>query len=129
MSGDFLLDTNILIHFFNKDKNIAEQMSKSLVLYVPVAVVSELYYGAFNSKQTEINTKKLEDFLTTLVVLDANQATAMKFGEIKAQLKRLGKPIPENDIWIAATAIQHSLPLVTRDKHFEHIKSVETIYW
>ena len=54
--------------------------------------------------------------------------TARLYGRIKAELRRKGKPIPENDIWIAAAAIQYGLTLVTRDRHFDFIDGLSRQY-
>jgi len=53
----------------------------------------------------------------------------LHYGQIKSQLKSKGRPLPENDIWIAAIASQHSLKIITRDKHFNEIDSVSLEEW
>jgi len=53
----------------------------------------------------------------------------MRYGEIKSKLHRAGRPLPENDIWIAAIALQHDLTLATRDGHFAAIEGLRTILW
>ena len=61
--------------------------------------------------------------------MQISKTSAHHYGEIKAQLKSIGKPIPENDIWIAALAIEHGMDLVTADQHFNHIKKLQTVAW
>lgn len=58
-----------------------------------------------------------------------NEATCINYGLIKASLRKKGKPIPENDIWIAAIAMQHSLVVATRDKHFDEVDGLSTEEW
>ena len=129
MVGDFLLDTNILIAFFNNDQRVVSNIKNADVIYIPSIVVGELYFGAYKSVQVDKNILKIEQILGTMVVRPVEADTAKIFGEIKSSLKKKGTPIPENDIWIAATAIQNSLPLVTRDKHFDNIESLQLISW
>jgi len=62
-------------------------------------------------------------------LLPCDSTTSRFYGEIKTWLRRKGRPLPENDIWIAASAMQHSLPLVTRDAHFEEIEHLELVRW
>lgn len=63
------------------------------------------------------------------VVIDVDSGTAMKYGEVIAALFKKGKPLPINDVWIAATVLQHGLTLVTRDNHFKEINDLKTVFW
>lgn len=89
----------------------------------------ELYYGAYRSGRRQANLARVEDFVQANVILDCNQETARWYGEVKQYLKTIGRPLPENDIWIAALSLQHGLTLVTRDKHFDSIHSLEIEVW
>jgi tRNA(fMet)-specific endonuclease VapC len=73
------------------------------------------------SLQTEKNLKRLNEFIMNMGILPCDQETATYYGLIKNQLRHQGKPIPENDIWLAATARQQHLCLISHDKHFTHI--------
>jgi predicted nucleic acid-binding protein len=63
------------------------------------------------------------------MVLDCTEATAWYFGQIKSQLKSAGRPIPDNDMWIAACAQEYSLSLVTRDSHFGVVPNIHVLSW
>jgi len=63
----------------------------------------------------------------TLLLPD--ECTAETYGDLKAELARLGKPIPDNDLWIAAMARQYDLPLATRDAHFTYVPRLQTLPW
>ena len=89
----------------------------------------ELYYGAFKSARTENNIARIDEFAADNTVLLCDTATAQQYGFIKNQLRANGKPIPENDIWIAAIAKQYQLRLVTRDNHFQHIDELAIEQW
>ncbi|MCK4766626.1 MAG: type II toxin-antitoxin system VapC family toxin [Candidatus Aminicenantes bacterium] len=125
MSGKSLLDTNIVIALFKNEKPIVRKIRNLGEVYIPVTVVGELYYGAYKSQQVGKNLEKIFDFLADSDILGVSEKTARIYGEIKSRLKKKGRPIPENDIWIAAIARQYELPLVTKDKHFSEIEELE----
>lgn len=125
MNGKYLLDTNTVIAFLRNDEEIVEKITEQAEVYVPVTVVGELYFGAFKSKKQEENLRKISNLLEDIIVLDNNVQTARIYGEIKNQLKEKGKPIPENDIWIASIAKQYDLTLITNDLHFKEIDDLK----
>ncbi|WP_291724807.1 type II toxin-antitoxin system VapC family toxin [Bernardetia sp.] len=130
MSGKFLLDTNILIALFKYEKAIIEKLSvEDNICSTSFITIGELYYGAFNSFKIEENLIQLEKFRQVIPILRASDTTSMIYGEIKTELKKKGRPIPENDIWIAALAKEHDLILVTRDKHFSEISNLKIERW
>lgn len=71
--------------------------------------------------------EQIKTFLLRCTVLSADQATAEACAKVKAALLNKGKPIPENDIWIAATALQYDLPLYTNDKHFSEVDNISLV--
>ena len=121
MDGNFLLDTNIVIALFEKDTNIIEKINVSEKIFIPSIVLGELYYGAFNSSKKQSNIEKNNQFQKDANVLNCDASTGFFYGKIKKKLKLKGNPIPENDIWIAALALQNNLILVSKDKHFKNI--------
>ena len=72
--------------------------------------------------------KRLNDFLKLTTILNVDGDTSVIYGELIADLYKLGKPIPTNDVWIAATAIQYNLTLLSSDKHFEKINHLQFSY-
>lgn len=132
MSGSrFLIDTNIVVDFFKGDRTINRNLSEGEI-FISSIVVGELYFGAYASMLAKNRKKRLEEitlFISKYPILEVDEKTSDYYGQIKTQLKLSGKPIPENDIWIAAIAKEHDLPLVTRDNHFGHIEGLETIIW
>lgn len=128
MSGKFLLDTNIVIAFLTNDKSI-QRPNPAYQLYVSCTVIGEMFYGALNSNQIEENTDRLVEFVRDTVSVPCDDDTARVYGEVKAALRKMGRPIPDNDIWIAAVAMQHSLSLVSRDEHFANIDQLNLVRW
>jgi tRNA(fMet)-specific endonuclease VapC len=127
MTGNnVLLDTNIVIEFFKGNINLTTSFTNQSSINIPFAVLGELYLGAYRSSNPQKHLTQVKDFLKKCNVLVADGETANIYALTKTELLNKGKPIPENDIWIAATSIQHGFNLVTRDKHFDQIDSLIT---
>lgn len=124
-----LLDTNIVIEVFDGNKDIADKINKLPEFYITSIVLGELYIGVNRVTNKAKHLKKLNDFLKLCTVLEVDSVTAVHYGEIIASLYKKGKPIPVNDVWIAASAIQHGLTLITRDKHFSEIAGLSIKSW
>lgn len=120
MAGELLLDTNVVIAFLGHDQAAIACIEAAREVFIPMAVLGELYYSAYASELVEHNLASLERLTERVAVLTTDTHTARLYGAIKAGLRTKGRPIPENDIWIAATALQHGLSLATRDAHFEY---------
>ncbi len=131
VSGRYLLDTNVIVDFFKGDQAIRLNLGQG-EFFIPSIVIGELYYGAYASglvTKREKRLNELSSFLSIFPVLEVGEKTANHYGFIKSQLKSMGKPIPENDIWIAAMAIENGLPLVTRDHHFTNLPELIIEKW
>ena len=98
-------------------------------MYVPVVVLGELYYGAFNSGRVQANLARIDRFALDMAVLTGNKGTAREYGQIEKALRNNGRPIPENDMWIAAIARQRDLILAIRDNHFSHVDNLKYEMW
>ncbi len=129
MNGSYLLDTNIIIGLFASDAGIVTQIQQAFRVTVSSITIGELYYGAYNSTKQKENLLKVAKLGSDVEIISCDGETSSHYGFIKNQLKKKGKPIPENDIWIAATAKQHQLTLVSRDKHFGEIDGLHWIAW
>jgi tRNA(fMet)-specific endonuclease VapC len=125
MSGKVLLDTNIVILLFSEDDVIKKYVAQADEVFLPNTVVGELYFGAFNSSKKGNNITKVDELLIKSTVLSSDAVTAKEYGHIKSNLRKKGRPIPENDIWIAAIALQYGLKLISRDSHFKYIDNLD----
>ena len=125
MNGDYILDSNIVINIFRNDAETINKVSQLRTIYIPVIVLGELYYGANKSNQTPKRTLEIEQLKRRVNLLDVTEKTAEVYGEIKDKLRQKGRPIPENDIWIAAIAKETGLPLLTKDKHFQEVEGIQ----
>ena len=127
--GKFLLDTNIITALMKGEKEIADQIEKASVVYIPIVVLGELYYGAAYSTQVQKNTAVVRKLSGRYKLLLIDEGVTIEYGKVKAALRAKGSPIPENDIWIAAIALRNSLTLVTRDKHFNEVSKLKLKSW
>ena len=98
-------------------------------MYLSTIVLGELYYGAFRSAYCEKQLEQVRRFVRAAVLIGTDAQTSEAYGLIRSELATTGQPIPENDIWIAALARQHGVPLATRDQHFSRIPSIEVRFW
>ena len=129
MSGKaVLLDTNIVVAHFRKPGTHDQALNRH-ELHLPYVVAAELYAGALRSQKPEQNRELIDTFLESASVLACDLDTAKRYAVIWSELAGKGSPIPQNDIWIAALAVQHELPLVTNDSHFQHIDDLDLITW
>ena len=128
MAGKFLLDTNVIIALFSGDKHVSERLAEAEV-FVPSTALGELYYGARKSSRAVENLARIEEFAAASRVLSCDAVTAWVYGDARNRLHSKGRPIPENDLWIAAVAIQHGLTLVTRDDHFKEVENLRRETW
>lgn len=127
MSGKIALDTNVSIKFLNGDKAVESIILKYYEIYLPVIVVGELVFGALNSRHTEQNLSRHQKFIQRSKLLGITEITANTYARTRLSLKKKGKPIPENDIWIAAVCIENKLPLLSNDAHFKEIDQLDLI--
>lgn len=134
MSGSsYALDTNIVIALMNNDTDVARHLTSASTFVIPSVVIGELYFGAHKSTRVAQNSTRLERFLVgdgaRDAIRDIDIDTARLYGQIRDDLRAIGRPIPENDIWIAAIARQHGPTLVTRDQHFAHVAGLALAAW
>lgn len=129
MSGKYLLDTNIVVPLLNRDPKLLEYVEHADEIYISSIVLGELYFGAHRSTKINENINKIQVFKQRYNILLCGDETARVYGQIKQQLLKKGRPIPENDIWIAAASLQYQLPLVTRDEHFTVIDGLTLEKW
>lgn len=129
MAGKYLLDTNIVIALFAGDANVQAKLAQANEVFTPSIVFGELYYGARKSGRAKANIQRVDELLALSAVADCDGETAQHYATVKNDLRLKGKPIPENDIWIAALALQHDLVLVTRDAHFGEVPNLALESW
>jgi tRNA(fMet)-specific endonuclease VapC len=119
------LDTNIAIDILNGKEETLNKFEKYSTLHLPVTVCGELLLGATNSSNSKKNLSKYRGFISNCIILNINSTIAERYAIIRKKLKDNGTPIPENDIWIAATCVVYEITLATNDKHFHNIEGLK----
>lgn len=125
---NLLLDTNLYVAFKRGDDDAVELLRLADEVHLSTVVLGELLAGFAAGSRERRNREELTAFLESpRVRIDAvDEGTAGFYGRIFALLRRKGRPIPTNDLWIAAAALQHGLLLATRDDHFAAIEGLAT---
>ncbi len=127
MSGRISLDTNIVIRLFKNDPKIIKTLATVSTFCLPIPVIAELLFTARNSSRQEENLKIYNEFIDVCNVLNITRNTADHYSSIRLELKQKGRPIPENDLWIASICREQNLPLITGDAHFDNINDLKVI--
>ena len=129
MSGRYLLDTNNVIAVFSGEAAVQQRLAAAAEVFVASIVLGELYYGVYKSARVAANLVRVGEFAAKSTVLVCDMAAAREYGQIKNGLRAKGRPLPENDIWIAAVAKAHNLTVVTRDARFGEIAGLLLEAW
>jgi len=125
----YLLDTNILIFLLRKDESVSKRILQETNLYTSIIVEGELRYGAEHSTNVEKSLFDVNEIQQTLTILIADRTTANIYGRIRHEQAKKGQMLPDNDLWIAATAVQYGLTLVTRNHHFTWVAGLTLEQW
>ncbi len=129
MSTSYLLDSSVLVLFLQKESMIRQRVDQAETLYVSVIALGELYYGAEHSKAAQEGLNAVNALTNTMSILPVDSTTAKIYGSIKHMQRSKGQMLPDNDLWIAATAIRYKLTLVARDQHFTWIDGLALEQW
>ena len=125
-----LLDSNAYSHLKRGHRRIVDIVRNSEAILLPPVVVGELLYGFRCGSRTERNSRELRDFLEAprVSVAAMSLVTADRYARVAAALRGKGRPIPTNDIWVAAHAMETGADLVSYDRHFDHVDGLAWIH-
>ena len=126
MNGN-LMDANVIVRDLNGDRELINELSKISSLCTCTVVLGELMYGAAKSAHVVQNKQNAKSFCSRYPLLGVSNIVAEFYGEIKKDLLSHSNVMPENDMWIAATALANDMTVITQDKHFEHIQNLMVI--
>jgi len=124
-----LIDTNIYSYVLKGDGDVFEVLRKTDEIGFSVISIGELLSGFKGGGREQKNREELEIFLDSprVVVYSVNEDTSEFYAEIINNLRKIGRPVPTNDIWIAAVAFQNGLKLFTKDTHFKAIAGLSLV--
>jgi tRNA(fMet)-specific endonuclease VapC len=129
VSGKYLLDTNVAVAVLNGTLDLAAHRTAGAELYLNATVVGELCFGAEKSERVEQNLAAIDQLIARCPVIPCDESTARHYARLRNRLRGQGRPIPENDLWIAASSSEHGLVLVTRDEHFDQVEGLLVERW
>ena len=115
--------------FENGDPSVQDVVAAAERIAVPVIVLGEYRLGIAQSRHRKEYEQWLREWIYTVTVLGVDPETTHEYARIGLELKKIGKPIPANDLWIAALCRQHSLALVSRDRHFDFVPGIQRRGW
>jgi tRNA(fMet)-specific endonuclease VapC len=123
-----LLDTSAYSALQRGDARILAVIQRSQAVAIPVVVLGELHGGFRLGNRCAENEELLARFMSkaSVRVLNVTEETALRYAEIDVFLRKKGRPIPRNDVWIAALALEHGMHVLTLDVHFEEIPMLLT---
>jgi tRNA(fMet)-specific endonuclease VapC len=124
-----ILDTNALSAAADDDPAVIALLARADQVAIPVIVLGEYRHGIAESRHQASYEHWLTGLLHDCLVFDIHEATTHHYADIVLELKRKGRPIPTNDIWVAALCREHSLPLLSRDRHFDLVAGNKRIGW
>ena len=124
-----ILDTNGLSAVAEGESALEPILRKAAQIAIPVIVLGEYRYGISHSRKRKHYERWLAEYLPTFRILDVDERTTLSYSAVRTELKRAGTPIPSNDVWIAALCRQRSLPLLSRDRHFDAVAGIRRLEW
>ena len=125
--GSLAVDTSAVISLFRGQKEALEYFNQAQEIWMPVTVLGELYCGLRRCNNPEKERLRIGDLRERCLIVGVDEGTAIRYAEIYSNLEEQGTMIPLNDIWIAAFAVRHEMPLLARDGHFERINDLDLI--
>ena len=124
-----ILDTTAVSAILAGEALIQARLQPENRQHLPVVVIGEYQFGMLGSKRRKKLELAFERLESQSIVLLCDRETADMYAAIRHGLQLRGRPIPENDLWIAALARQHSLEIVSQDPHFDHVEGIRRISW
>jgi predicted nucleic acid-binding protein len=124
-----IVDTNALSAFVDGDPAVGNILGHQARAAIPVIVLGEFRYGIAGSRHRSAYEAWLESHLLDFDVLALTAETTLAYAGLRVALKKSGRPIPANDAWIAALAIEHRLSVLSRDTHFDAVPGLRRIGW
>ena len=124
-----ILDTNALSAFVDGVPEVGDLLSAGAKAALPVIALGEFRYGIAGSRHRAAYEAWLDQHLGDFDILEITQATTAVYARVRQALRKAGRPIPANDAWIAALALEHRLPVLTRDSHFDAVPGLTRVEW
>jgi len=124
-----ILDTNAISAVADQNLLVTELLAQANEVALPVVAIGEYRYGISQSRYKARYWAWLDEFVRDARLLQVDELTTHYYAEIRVELRKSGKPIPTNDLWISALCRQYGLSLLSRDRHFDLVRGIDRIEW
>ncbi len=124
-----ILDTNALSDLIDGNADVLKHLRTTRLHSLPVVVLGEFRFGLLRSRSRSAREQWLARLELEIEVLEITRATTHFYAQVREELRAKGQPIPSNDIWIAALALEHRLAILSKDSHFDRIEGVHRYGW
>ena len=124
-----ILDTNALSAWAENDSTLLATLPPAHTIILPAVAIGEYLYGVWRSTHRDRLESWLNRAIKSVRVGNITLDTAESYAAVRLTLRRKGRPIPTNDAWIAALALQHGLPVLSRDAHFDVVDGLTRVAW
>ena len=124
-----ILDTNAISALADNNPGLTQKLAATSTAALPFIAYAEFRYGLHGSNRPEAGLQLLADLAEKLPLLFPTPETLENYALLKDYLKRNGLKIPDNDLWIAALARQHDMPILSQDHHFDCVPGIQRIDW
>ena len=129
MSGENALDTSVAVRFLNGDPEVVARVLALPEIFLLAIVAGELLFGAENFTRSLKNLPRYLEFIEACLVVPIERKTAVVYAQTRLALKRKGRPISMNDVWIAAHCLERGWVLVTDDSDFDYVDGLVIEHW
>ena len=124
-----ILDTNAVSAIADDERAAVRLFRDSASIELPAIVLGEYRFGIAQSRRRKEYEKWLGELIAAARVLPVDEETTSHYAEVRLELKKAGKPIPSNDLWVAAMCRQHQLALMSQDGHFDAVQGLKRVGW
>jgi tRNA(fMet)-specific endonuclease VapC len=128
-AGGLILDTKAVSSLAKEEADVLAVLNAASAVVLPLPVIGDYRYGIALSQVRMRLSTWFERLLADCSVVDVTNETTHHYAAIRVELRKIGKAIPVNVIWIAALCRQHSFPLLSRDRHFDAVPGLERLEW
>ena len=127
--GRLAVDSNAVIAYREGIPEVYNLIEGADTILLPVTVLGELLYGAANSARPQENEQAVRKFLAHSFLVPIDEGIAACYAAVRFNLKKMGCPIPENDLWIAAACLEFDVALLSLDAHFDYVPDLQVVHW
>ena len=124
-----ILDTTAHSAFIDGEPGVGARLALEDRVAIPVIVLGEFRYGISRSTHRATYEDWLAHHLGSFEILTISEPTTVAYARVRGGLRKIGRPIPANDAWIAALALQHRMPVLSRDEHFDAVGGLRRESW